>query len=83
MEPFIVYNNTSDDIIIQTQTIPANGSFSVSPSSVVAWAKDPQFVIAIIASKVGVNIYGTDLGYGIGSVADQWILRIAQGAIAF
>ena len=82
-DPLDIYNNTASDIVCAHGTVPASSFISIAAGDAVAWAKDPIVVINIMDSSLGVSVYGIDLSYGLGSAADIWIGRVANGQVVY
>lgn len=82
-DKFDVYNNTANDIVIQSVTVPASSYVSVTAADVKDWCQDPLFAINVINSNLGISVYGTDLAYGLGSAADIWVTRVGNGTIVY
>lgn len=82
-DPLDIYNTTGSEITIQGTVVPANGFVSVSSANAVAWSKDPFLMANIFASKIGVSVYGTDLGTSYNGAAMAWMNQIAEGLIVY
>lgn len=82
-DKLVINNNSSGDITIQGQLIPANSTYTIPDENITLWATDAYLRFLVINNIVDIIVFGVEWAGGSGSIADTWLSRVASGSLVY
>jgi hypothetical protein len=76
--PLVINNNGVEDVVVQNQTIPAGGNYTVPAQFYITWGKDAYLRFLVDSGDCSVVFFGVELFYDTASI---YLSRIGSGDI--